>query len=1054
MSMPNPTYGHAKKAVGDRLHLCPSSLNIFGIFLGSLTTPGSLCDDNDYIPEGVSNVSLRRLSFDSQMEKVILNEDVSALTLIYWEVLHEFEEGRILPCFSPVEIKVLKSCLQKGWIMPGCGEWVWPSVESMREFLCYVRTKRSAYYWLHYYKLDSCLVRYSEPVFAGVLPGIRCGEGKLLNVAVAKTGIIFLDNLGEKLCLIPWCAVSSLKMDTGTNYFTIDLPAIDDYNIIHSVNVPVEANGVDYLYSVAQRVLKIHHKIFTLLCLRRPHTLLPDEYDLLRWIKPPGVPLDHFMTWVLPHCFQRFPQLSSDKFKYQWVRHDKRPLCQKSCAKRKALHAKQKANDKIKMPLKLSLKVVLNDKFGASLLLPQSSLTSSLEDCHHRKFVITYFSHLTCLNSLLKNYSLMESAKLITRSASYVKLLGEAGQRDVASSSVSSHNKSAMSLTGGSSLIEWGNSEGQDAVVSPPPPAVVKSARNVCYRGVVLFQINYATALKYEEEKENNISDARRIVTGVEGLGESISDSGKADLVAESLEENGGSPKISGKAEESNTSAPSCSSVSARNKDSCAPSGEIRDFSNYESSSRSQVKEETKGEVLNEHLISTATAGKSAKGEDGNNFLRVRKTYTSTASVVKKRTSAISAESAFTRCEVQTLPTDKDGSRTGNEDASILADELAFKGGSEASLAASPIRHHRVKRIVIVNAFGNRSFSIPILDDHCQVGRLKKLVACKCLHLKESSCCIFGIFLPPLGSPGAFLSDKSTLPSCVHRVCFQRVSFVKEQEHEIIRHDKKAVNLLYSEGVYSYRQGLVLPKPSAREQAYLDTLIERKRKLTFVKRISGFNVGTKRFPKFSTVADYWWNYFYRAEFCCLYENFPLKTSTVSKGSVVHVVLLLDQLLLLSMEDAVLSSWPMRMVRGVFIQNTENDRFVVFEILRSKEEGARCDDFAVYLHLETHFNEYLFSLCEHIFRIHTSRDGAEQGCISENIAVNHGYDPELPGSLMIGEDPVFRVVNASALTPTEGDEDVEHCDSLELIDVYSSLKSATERKSSSPEATPE
>ena len=1073
MSTPSSlTYGQLKRVVGARLHLRPPSLNIFGIFQGTLSSPTSLCDDGDSVPEDVSKLCLRRLTFDCDKERVYLEEDLVAMTLVFWEVLHEHEAKRILPPWSKVEEKVLKKELSKGWVVSDYGGVVWPAVENMREFLRFVRMKRSSYFSSCFFKVDSCMVKFTEPVFAGVLPRVGNREMELLNVAVTLSGIVFLNESGQKLCEVPWCAVSRLKMDTESNFFTIDVPAMDNYGIVHSVNIPVETSGVEYLYSISRHVIKMHEKVMAILDLRCPRSLTINELALLNWIKPREVCMDHFSSWVLPHSFKHYMRPDGANRKHGCVRFDRESSSQAFTTKQKALHSTKKTSKKTSS-CRSSNNLRAADEAVSILKTPASSLVSSLDNPCKRNFAIAYFSHLNSLNSLLKDYNLRGSARSMVRNASRVLDSATSNTKSASDNPTSSQITSCMSLVSGQSVIKWKVlvAGGTD----DPRPVQVESVKNNCYTGAVLFRIDYFEAVDLAEKSMKKFSVNTTCIPVAEGECHADPEEEVEAEVAERdskkrreersdeppgdddiTDDGGGVPD-----KDSSTGAASgtedASSNAAAKNISTEKGGEVHGEKGREALPDSVVT----GGPMVEDSAETGLSDivPSATGTGG----RSSGTTTSYVTVYSSKTASCSEKEGSDQLpSVCKVPSEdeaeadsqddevgparkKSFSSTRDEFISLPEDELACKGNSNASLAVDLTPLPRAKRIVTVRAFRRRSFNIPFVGGDSLVGRVKEFIAIKCLHLKKSSFGIFGIFLPTLGSPGAFLLDKSTFPSSLRSVCFQRVSFSKSLEHSVIRSDRHAVELLYSEARYAFRQGMILPALPEAESAYLEALIEHKSKLAFVRRVSGFNIGTKHYPKVSPAAEYWWSYFYRAEFCCVYGRFL----GIEKGEVIHLALSLDQLVLMDMNDDEIMSWPMDYVQGVFLQHSDIHHLIVLELLVYEDDNFDYipDNTLLYLTLETVSNEYIFSLLEHVFHLRMAEcchdDGRnvteEDKCdMLDQKSVNPRSIFSMPKQLT-KDDPVFRIVNVTACSPLKANyREMLYCEQIELHDVLAAL----------------
>lgn len=932
VSLPRPTFEDLKRAAGERLKLQSSSLGIFGIFLGSLASPKNLCIETDVVPKNISKVCLRRLSFNKDEERRVVDKDDAAMTLIFWEVKQEYDQRRIQPGLNRFETKVLEKELRKGWCVPVFGSMIWPSVDSMKEFLRCIRTKRSSYYWSYYYKAELCSVNYSEPIFAGVLPGIGDGDGLMLHLAMDKTGLIFLDTTGKELCCVPWCTVHRVKKDTGAKLFTFDIQAKDEYGIIHSVNVPVQTDHIDYLYSMALHILTIQDNVLAWLNSMKPRTLTTEEYKLLDSIRPKKVKFDQFMSWVLPIQFQSFLQLHTREAKYRWVKYEYQLPPQQLQAKgglptKKALG---KCNKKMS-----SLKDLLSSpEMPCSLRLVTSSLVSNLQVPFQWNFAIAYLTYLNSLNLLLKEYSTLKDSTILVDStvlATPSKLRScRSAPCELYTTSSQGLSETPTQMNSSKSAIDWlevPSSKEPSLVPSSSPPEVHEHTNKNFCEEIILFQLDFAKALKLLEDKAK--------------LESSVTGEGATEVEQQS--------------------------------------------------------------VVVEHT--TCTREKDCTG-----------------GTVEGKDTAVEAH--------------EDGKAESQEGIVESSEET-----STINVKHLPFAH----RVITVRAFGNKSFEVPLQGDHCTVGQFKQYVGCHYLNLKKPSCNIFGIFLRPLGSPGAYFSDCVIFPANVSYVCLQRVSFDVQEEHTVIKSDLAAVDLLYCEAKYMFKQGMILPKPTEEDEMRLKQLIQSKSKTTFVKKMSGMHVGTRRFPELSHLAEYWWMYYHRAEFCALQDCIPVHGQLLVIGTVLHIALSKDLLTVLDMDDIVRACWSLDCVQCVLMQNTETNNFIVFEILQGKREGEECNNLLRYLVLETHHNEYLFSLAEHIFRLRETRSTQLREAVGlsvtqESKVINDNF--YTTAYKLEDDDPVFRAINRTASGPLEeGDETSENCKRSELQRIYQTMAKA-------------
>lgn len=121
-----PTRARAlKEAVADKLGLQPSSLPVFSLFEGTLARPAKVLQDDDPVPQGAQNLSLRRWCFDLHQETKHVRHDDVAIHLLYSEAVFLKDEGLLHP--SEAEQEQLESLLD-------------PSFPTERQFLELART--------------------------------------------------------------------------------------------------------------------------------------------------------------------------------------------------------------------------------------------------------------------------------------------------------------------------------------------------------------------------------------------------------------------------------------------------------------------------------------------------------------------------------------------------------------------------------------------------------------------------------------------------------------------------------------------------------------------------------------------------------------------------------------------------------------------------------------------------------------------------------------------------------------------------------------------------
>ena len=97
VKLPHPSTSHQlKQAAGKWLKLQPTSLQLFGVFLGPLGNPTQVLLDNDVIPLG-GTMSMQRWNFDVEKEAKLFRHDDVAIHLLYSEAKFRLEQHRLQP---------------------------------------------------------------------------------------------------------------------------------------------------------------------------------------------------------------------------------------------------------------------------------------------------------------------------------------------------------------------------------------------------------------------------------------------------------------------------------------------------------------------------------------------------------------------------------------------------------------------------------------------------------------------------------------------------------------------------------------------------------------------------------------------------------------------------------------------------------------------------------------------------------------------------------------------------------------------------------------------
>ncbi len=85
------TVGQVKKEAGKAAKLLPSSLKIFGLFLGDeIGLPRKFCPDEAIVPGRITEFSFQLASFNQDIENEVICKDERAMELVYWELKNQW----------------------------------------------------------------------------------------------------------------------------------------------------------------------------------------------------------------------------------------------------------------------------------------------------------------------------------------------------------------------------------------------------------------------------------------------------------------------------------------------------------------------------------------------------------------------------------------------------------------------------------------------------------------------------------------------------------------------------------------------------------------------------------------------------------------------------------------------------------------------------------------------------------------------------------------------------------------------------------------------------
>ena len=244
------------KHVGVALKLSQGSLKIFGLFMGSLGSPQKLCAGNEIIPAGTINLSFQRLSFDEEVEKIIIAEDDGAMELIYWESKNQFESNLIVPKLKLEQIEYFDKMIAliiKGTLSP-------------RRFV-QAMGNLPFYFWSYYYRANDCTLMNN--ITAGA---VSLERGKLVHIVMNLEKLILLDASDEqKLASWSWHCLRCVKMQmTPIDLIKFEVLITDVDEIVPLRLISLETKHNTYMFSIALHLLKIQESQY--LC---KHHLLP-----------------------------------------------------------------------------------------------------------------------------------------------------------------------------------------------------------------------------------------------------------------------------------------------------------------------------------------------------------------------------------------------------------------------------------------------------------------------------------------------------------------------------------------------------------------------------------------------------------------------------------------------------------------------------------------------------------------------------------------------------------------------------------------------------------
>ena len=180
------TIGQVKKEAGKAVKLLPSSLSIFGLFLGDeIGLPRRFCPDETVVPGTITEFSFQLVSFDPDVENEVICKDEKAMELVYWELKNEWGNYGF-PFMAQVECNksfftMYKNITQKARL----------TSSNMLNFLQTLRI-RSPCFIAHYYHVRHVEARLKEMDAFTENAGIVGTARKLTSLSYCYTEDLFV----------------------------------------------------------------------------------------------------------------------------------------------------------------------------------------------------------------------------------------------------------------------------------------------------------------------------------------------------------------------------------------------------------------------------------------------------------------------------------------------------------------------------------------------------------------------------------------------------------------------------------------------------------------------------------------------------------------------------------------------------------------------------------------------------------------------------------------------------------------------------------------------
>lgn len=232
VKLPHPcTSSQAKAAIGKKLGIKPSSISLFGLFLGPLGRPSKVLKNAEEVPLG-GDFSFHRWSFDlAKEEKLCLKDDV-ATSLLFCEAKHYYQNGtKIKP--TPAQVEELESFMDPDFPVERQYMQVMRSIPGYSKYIVHECTVKEDI------KTNACTI----------------SKGAQIQCHLDADCLTFTNDAEEPLIEWQWRIVRRWKMDkVNTIMFEVFL---EELNASIMKWVSLETRQSNYLFNLASEICDI-----------------------------------------------------------------------------------------------------------------------------------------------------------------------------------------------------------------------------------------------------------------------------------------------------------------------------------------------------------------------------------------------------------------------------------------------------------------------------------------------------------------------------------------------------------------------------------------------------------------------------------------------------------------------------------------------------------------------------------------------------------------------------------------------------------------------------